>query len=110
MTNQHKFTVRALVGSVRRNLLSALVGMALLAPLATFAQSADGPMAHVHQEMTWHSVEVEEGVRIRYGVAGVGPETMLLIHGYPETAIAWRHVTPLLVDAGSCRRARWHAF
>ncbi|WP_197420547.1 alpha/beta fold hydrolase [Sphingomonas sp. CCH5-D11] len=50
--------------------------------------------------MDWRSADAGDGVRIRYGVAGEGPATMLLIHGYPETAIAWRKVVEPLVDAG----------
>ncbi len=34
-----------------------------------------------------------------YGVAGVGPPVVLL-HGWPETRRAWRHVWPALVEAG----------
>lgn len=48
----------------------------------------------------WRSAEVETGVRIRFAIAGSGPATALLIHGYPETALAWRKVVRPLVDAG----------
>jgi len=37
--------------------------------------------------------------RLAYGVAGDGPPVILL-HGWPETRRAWRHVVPGLVDAG----------
>ncbi|MER2196666.1 alpha/beta hydrolase [Methylobacterium brachiatum] len=48
----------------------------------------------------WGSAEIERGVRIHYGVAGTGDRTVMLVHGYPETAYAWRRVVPLLVQAG----------
>lgn len=48
----------------------------------------------------WGSAEVEPGLRLHYGVAGSGERTVVLVHGYPETAYAWRRVVPLLVAAG----------
>ncbi|GJE42945.1 alpha/beta fold hydrolase [Methylobacterium soli] len=48
----------------------------------------------------WGSAEVERGVRLHYGVAGAGDRTVMLVHGYPQTAYAWRRVVPLLVQAG----------
>lgn len=53
-----------------------------------------------HVELSWRSVDVGSGVRIRYGVAGSGHKPVLLIHGYPETAIAWRRVISPLVEQG----------
>lgn len=53
-----------------------------------------------HVEMSWQSVDVGDGVRIRYGVAGTGQKPVLLIHGYPETAIAWRRIIGPLVEHG----------
>ncbi|MBI6666640.1 alpha/beta hydrolase [Pseudomonas syringae] len=53
-----------------------------------------------HIEMSWRSVDVGGGVRIRYGVAGTGHKPVLLIHGYPETAIAWRRIVRPLVEQG----------
>lgn len=49
---------------------------------------------------SWRSSEVETGIRIRFAIAGSGPATALLIHGYPETALAWRKVVRPLVEAG----------
>lgn len=48
----------------------------------------------------WDSTEVEPGVRLHFGVAGEGERTVVLVHGYPETAYEWRRVTPRLVRAG----------
>jgi pimeloyl-ACP methyl ester carboxylesterase len=62
------------------------------------ADADDFPAAK--SAMAWHSVEVSKGVRIRYGLAGVGTRTMLMIHGYPETAIAWRKIISPLVEDG----------
>jgi len=45
------------------------------------------------------AVEVEPGVRIHYRHVGKGTATMLLIHGYPETLLAWRHIVEPLLDA-----------
>ncbi len=39
------------------------------------------------------------GIDINYASAGKGPP-VLLLHGHPQTHIAWRKVAPLLVDAG----------
>jgi pimeloyl-ACP methyl ester carboxylesterase len=43
---------------------------------------------------------IEPGVTIHYVVAGSGPRTVVLLHGFPQTLRAWRHTIPLLVDAG----------
>jgi pimeloyl-ACP methyl ester carboxylesterase len=44
--------------------------------------------------------EVEPGVQLHYVEAGSGPETIVLIHGYPETWWEWRHVMPTFASAG----------
>jgi haloacetate dehalogenase len=36
-----------------------------------------------------------EGVTINYAIAGAGPP-LLLLHGYPENHLVWRHVAPVL--------------
>lgn len=41
----------------------------------------------------------DRGGALAYGVAGTGPPVVLL-HGWPETRRAWRHVWPALVEAG----------
>src|ERR1700723_1257987 len=38
-----------------------------------------------------------EGVKINCAVAGSGPP-LLLLHGYPENHLMWRHVAPLLAE------------
>ncbi|MGU3664191.1 alpha/beta fold hydrolase [Methylobacterium sp. A49B] len=48
----------------------------------------------------WDSAEVEPGVRLHYGLAGEGARTLVLVHGYPQTAYEWRRVVPLLAQAG----------
>ena len=40
--------------------------------------------------------EVEPGVQLHYVQTGAGAETMVLVHGYPETWWEWRHVMPVL--------------
>jgi pimeloyl-ACP methyl ester carboxylesterase len=44
--------------------------------------------------------EVEPGVQLHYVEVGSGAETMVLIHGYPETWWEWRHVMPIFASAG----------
>ena len=44
--------------------------------------------------------DVEPGVRIHYVLAGDGPRTIVLLHGFPETWRQWQPVIPLLVAAG----------
>jgi pimeloyl-ACP methyl ester carboxylesterase len=49
--------------------------------------------------LTHGMAEVEPDVRIHYVVAGDGPRTMVLLHGFPETWREWQAVIPLLVGA-----------
>jgi pimeloyl-ACP methyl ester carboxylesterase len=44
--------------------------------------------------------EVEPGVRIHYVLAGDGPRTAVLLHGFPETWREWHGVIPVLAQAG----------
>jgi pimeloyl-ACP methyl ester carboxylesterase len=44
--------------------------------------------------------EVEPGLRIHSAVAGHGPRTIVLLHGFPQTWWEWRSVIPELVEAG----------
>ena len=44
--------------------------------------------------------DTEPGTRIHYVMAGHGPRTVVLLHGFPQTWWAWRHVIPKLDDAG----------
>ncbi len=43
---------------------------------------------------------LETGVRMHYYHAGEGANTLVLLHGWPETSWQWRHVIPLFADAG----------
>lgn len=40
------------------------------------------------------------GVRMHYYTAGAGDDAIVLLHGWPQTAWEWRHVMPLLAEAG----------
>ncbi|WP_040162447.1 alpha/beta fold hydrolase [Nigerium massiliense] len=40
------------------------------------------------------------GVRMHYFHAGEGTNTLVLLHGWPETAWQWRHVIPMFAEAG----------
>lgn len=44
--------------------------------------------------------QIEPGVSIHYVSAGSGARTVVLLHGFPQTWRAWRHVMPRLVDEG----------
>ncbi|PAW33608.1 hypothetical protein CIL06_21555 [Pantoea vagans] len=46
------------------------------------------------------SLETEHNVKIGYSTEGNGDEVLLLIHGYPQTSLAWRHLIKPLTDAG----------
>lgn len=46
------------------------------------------------------SVETDQGVKIGYSVEGSGEKVLLLIHGYPQTSHAWRHMIKPLTAAG----------
>jgi pimeloyl-ACP methyl ester carboxylesterase len=46
------------------------------------------------------TAEIEPGTRIHYVTAGEGKRTAVLLHGFPQTWWAWRHVIPKLADAG----------
>ena len=44
--------------------------------------------------------EIEPDVQLHYVETGAGSETMVLIHGYPETWWEWRFVMPVFSSAG----------
>lgn len=44
--------------------------------------------------------QIEPGVGIHYVSAGSGARAVVLLHGFPQTWRAWRHVIPRLVDEG----------
>jgi pimeloyl-ACP methyl ester carboxylesterase len=44
--------------------------------------------------------EVEPAVQLHYVQTGEGTETMVLVHGYPQTWWEWRHVMPIFASAG----------
>jgi pimeloyl-ACP methyl ester carboxylesterase len=43
---------------------------------------------------------LETGVRIHYYDCGQGTDTLVLLHGFPQTAWQWRHVIEPLAEAG----------
>ncbi len=44
--------------------------------------------------------EIEPGVQLHYVQTGSGSETLVLLHGYPETWWQWRHTMPIFAEAG----------
>jgi len=46
------------------------------------------------------SLETEQKVKIGYSTEGRGDKVLLLIHGYPQTSLVWRHLIKPLTDAG----------
>ncbi|MET7638454.1 alpha/beta hydrolase [Streptomyces sp. NPDC005438] len=44
--------------------------------------------------------EIEPGLRLHYVTAGVGPRTVVLLHGFPQTWWEWNRVIPLLTGQG----------
>ena len=54
---------------------------------------SDSPFTHA-------SAQLASGVRLHYVTAGDGPQTIVLLHGYPHTSYEWRHVIGPLAAAG----------
>jgi len=46
------------------------------------------------------SAYLETGVRLHYVDSGKGINTLVLLHGFPQTSWQWRHVIEPLTDAG----------
>ena len=46
------------------------------------------------------TAHLQTGVRMHYYDAGEGSDTLLLIHGFPQTSWQWRHVIRPLAEAG----------
>ncbi|MGY4288362.1 pimeloyl-ACP methyl ester carboxylesterase [Bradyrhizobium sp. LM2.7] len=59
---------------------------------------ADGEQ--IEASLKHATADIEPGVSLHYVVAGSGPRTVVLLHGFPQTWWAWRHTIPQLVDAG----------
>ena len=44
--------------------------------------------------------DIEPGLRLHYAIAGEGPRTVVLLHGFPQTWWEWHYVIPGFVNAG----------
>jgi pimeloyl-ACP methyl ester carboxylesterase len=44
--------------------------------------------------------DIEPGLRLHYVTEGDGARTVVLVHGFPQTWLEWRHVIPALAAAG----------
>jgi pimeloyl-ACP methyl ester carboxylesterase len=56
----------------------------------------------IHMDLSQHSGSalLETGVRMHYYEAGTGTNTLVLLHGWPQTSWQWRKVIPMFADAG----------
>lgn len=50
--------------------------------------------------LTHGMAAIAPDLRLHYVMAGAGSRVVVLLHGFPQTWWEWRHVMPLLVDAG----------
>jgi pimeloyl-ACP methyl ester carboxylesterase len=62
--------------------------------------ATSSPTEAVGSSLRHATADIEPGVSIHYVAAGAGPRTVVLLHGFPQTWRAWRHVIPRLADAG----------
>ena len=69
--------------------------------MSTTTSTSAATAVHDGRAVLTHGMaQVEPDVRIHYVVAGDGPRTMVLLHGFPETWREWHAVIPLMVAAG----------
>lgn len=59
-------------------------------------------MPHDQNRGNWtHAMaDIEPGLRLHCVTAGRGERSIVLLHGFPQTWWEWRHVIPVLADAG----------
>ena len=60
----------------------------------------DRVMALTDLSKTTSSAYLETGVRMHYYDVGEGSDTLVLLHGFPQTSWQWRHVIEPFAQAG----------
>ena len=88
----HRFIGRSSVRAIRAGLCHAfLTGIAICSPVVRGQAPGRASVGIAIRSRT----AVANGVNLHYLIAGAGSPVVLL-HGFPETSYAWRHIMPVL--------------
>jgi pimeloyl-ACP methyl ester carboxylesterase len=72
----------------------------IVRPACNHVNNGNGKFMMPEVEARTDSVAVDDGTKIHFRVAGNEGPTIVFIHGYPETSIAWRHLVGPATRAG----------
>jgi pimeloyl-ACP methyl ester carboxylesterase len=67
---------------------------------STSASSSTSTTTSLNALIKHGMADIEPGLRLHYAIAGNGPRTVVLLHGFPQTWWEWHLVIPALVEAG----------